>query len=166
LENQFSSKDELIRELNLLRQRNQELEKKASQLEANFNAFPDGITMLDRNAALDLMNTANILSQVFDSITDGVFALDIHWRFQFVNKQAAEYLGVLPEDLMGVNFFEKFPDFAGYILEEKFCFVKDTWQVEIFEMQIIYKRFLESISLFFHQQRNYVLCTDITNAKC
>jgi len=56
--------------------------------------------------------------EILDRISDAVFAVDRHWRYTFLNRQAAAYaseaLGrdVTAEDLLGQNCWEVFPDWT------------------------------------------------------
>jgi PAS domain S-box-containing protein len=50
---------------------------------------------------------------LLDSITDGFFALDRHWRFTYVNQVALEYLKGSREQLLGRSIWEAFPTMVG-----------------------------------------------------
>jgi PAS domain S-box-containing protein len=53
------------------------------------------------------------LNSVFERITDAFIALDNNWRYTYVNQQAAEMHHRKPEDLIGKNIWEVFPDVVG-----------------------------------------------------
>jgi PAS domain S-box-containing protein len=48
-------------------------------------------------------------SEILESITDGFFALDLDWRFTYVNAQAGRLLERDPADLLGKNVWDEFP---------------------------------------------------------
>ncbi|MEO6538219.1 MAG: PAS domain S-box protein [Ferruginibacter sp.] len=56
------------------------------------------------------------LNSVFERITDAFIALDNEWNYTYLNKKAAELHAVLPEDLIGKNIWEQFPE----VIEEPF----------------------------------------------
>jgi two-component system, sporulation sensor kinase A len=47
--------------------------------------------------------------EILERITDGFFAVDKHWNFTFVNKEATRLLFRSGEDLIGKNVWEEFP---------------------------------------------------------
>jgi PAS domain S-box-containing protein len=54
---------------------------------------------------------------ILDSIEDGFFTIDRNWRFTFVNKRAAEAGRLRPEELIGQNIWERWPQLLGTQLE-------------------------------------------------
>lgn len=52
------------------------------------------------------------ISSIMQRITDGFLALDNNLTFTFVNKQAGEILGRLPQQMIGKNIFTDFPETA------------------------------------------------------
>jgi len=50
------------------------------------------------------------IAEILESIDDGFFALDRNWRFTYSNRRASANLGLEPEDLLGQNIWEKFPE--------------------------------------------------------
>ena len=55
-----------------------------------------------------------LLETVLERVTDGVVALDRDWRYTFLNPQAARMLDRRqPEDLIGRNIWEEFPEGVG-----------------------------------------------------
>lgn len=67
---------------------------------------------------MEIYKDSRLLSEIIESIKDGgFFYLDRNWCFIFVNRRMADYLGVRPEDLIGENFWEKFPQYVGTVHE-------------------------------------------------
>ncbi|TWH54578.1 PAS domain S-box protein [Dulcicalothrix desertica] len=65
----------------------------------------------ERLKLLELDRTAtNRIKNIFESITDGFFALDNNWCFSYLNKQAEPLLQRQREELLGHNIWEAFPD--------------------------------------------------------
>jgi PAS domain S-box-containing protein len=50
------------------------------------------------------------LTYVFERITDAFIALDNNWNYTYLNKKAAEMHEKTPEELIGKNIWEEFPD--------------------------------------------------------
>jgi PAS domain S-box-containing protein len=60
------------------------------------------------------------ITHILDSIQDGFMALDNLWNFIYVNRCAADYLGIDADDLLGRNIWDRLPDFVGTIYETSF----------------------------------------------
>lgn len=85
----------------------------------------------ERKNAEDELNRSKIqFKGILDSIRDGFMALDSQWRIIYVNKCAGEYFGIEPDELIGQNFWERFPELKGTTYETIFRNA-----VEINEMQ-------------------------------
>jgi two-component system, cell cycle sensor histidine kinase and response regulator CckA len=54
--------------------------------------------------------TQNRITNIFESIADGFFALDNEWRFIYINKQAEPLLQKSKEELLGKNLWDEFPE--------------------------------------------------------
>jgi PAS domain S-box-containing protein len=50
------------------------------------------------------------LETSLQNISDGFVSLDNNWRYTFINKKAAEFLGKSPESLIGKNMWTEFPE--------------------------------------------------------
>ena len=57
---------------------------------------------------------------LLESITDGFYALDRHWRFTYVNQRALDFYGKERAELLGNSFWDIFPRSKGSVLEEQF----------------------------------------------
>ena len=53
------------------------------------------------------------LQQIFDRISDGVVSFDSQMNYTYVNKKGAELLGRKPEDLIGKNYWNEYPEAKG-----------------------------------------------------
>jgi two-component sensor histidine kinase/PAS domain-containing protein len=70
---------------------------------------------------------------ILESITDGFIALDLNWRFTYINRHAAQFLErIRPEqgDLLGENFWEKFPNTLDPSFEKQ-CHAANVQQTRI-----------------------------------
>lgn len=56
--------------------------------------------------------------EILESITDGFFALDQDWRFDYINPQGAEILDRKPEELIGKIIWEEYPGLVGSEFEK------------------------------------------------
>ncbi len=53
------------------------------------------------------------LIEIFESITDAFFAVDIEWRFTYLNSEAERVLDRGRQELLGKNMWEEFPEAEG-----------------------------------------------------
>ncbi|WP_017319161.1 sensor histidine kinase [Mastigocladopsis repens] len=53
------------------------------------------------------------LAKILESITDAFIALDRNWCYTYVNQKAGELLNHKPEELIGKNIWEEFPEGVG-----------------------------------------------------
>jgi len=58
----------------------------------------------------EVEDKASELNKVYERITDAFIALDNNWNYSYVNLKAAQLHGLLPENLIGKNIWEVFPD--------------------------------------------------------
>jgi PAS domain S-box-containing protein len=59
-------------------------------------------------------------SAILESITDGLAAMDRHWRFTYVNSAWESLSGKTRQQLLGHTIREAFPDLAGTIFDREF----------------------------------------------
>jgi len=57
------------------------------------------------------------LQNTLESITDAVFTLDRHWRFLYLNNEAARQLGRTRDSLIGRDIWSEFPEAVGTTFE-------------------------------------------------
>ncbi len=64
------------------------------------------------NVNTDFNDNINVneLKNVFERITDAFVAFDPLWNYIYLNKKAAEIIGRPPENLIGKNIWEEFPE--------------------------------------------------------
>ncbi len=60
------------------------------------------------------------LTQIFDRITDGFFALDQNWNFTLINKSAEKYGFPSDESARGESVYQFFPMLKGSIFEQNY----------------------------------------------
>jgi diguanylate cyclase len=53
------------------------------------------------------------MSTVLESISDGCLSLDREWRFTYINARGAAWIERSPEDLIGKNMWDEFPEAVG-----------------------------------------------------
>ncbi len=71
-------------------------------------------------AHLDASGYVGRAAEILESIQDGFFALGRDWRFTYLNKRAAAIVGLLPEQLIGKNIWELYPQLLGTELERAY----------------------------------------------
>lgn len=62
----------------------------------------------------------NRTTKILESITDAFFALDVNWRFTYLNQQAERLLQRQRTDLLGQVIWEKFPESIGSDFEQQY----------------------------------------------
>ncbi|MEO7983920.1 MAG: PAS domain S-box protein, partial [Bacteroidota bacterium] len=78
--------------------------KKAEQLLEKFNVE---LTRLVEEKSI-------LVQSILERITDGFYSVDQHWRFTYMNNTAGEIMGCRPENVIGKNLWEEFPEVVGY----------------------------------------------------
>jgi PAS domain S-box-containing protein len=73
------------------------------------------------------------LGELLGRVTDGFFGLDANWRFTFLNERAEELLEAEGHDLVGENFWERFPEAVGMTFEEEYRRAMETGEPVAFE---------------------------------
>jgi diguanylate cyclase (GGDEF)-like protein/PAS domain S-box-containing protein len=57
-----------------------------------------------------LVHANRRFADVLESLSDGFFSLDREWRFTYINPRGAAWLKRRPEDLIGKNMWDEFPE--------------------------------------------------------
>ena len=70
---------------------------------------------------------------ILESMTDGFVALDREWNYQYVNQRAGEFLGRDPDDLIGKNIWQEFPEGMDQNFYHAYRRVMSTQQAETIE---------------------------------
>ncbi|HWP83057.1 MAG TPA: PAS domain S-box protein [Bacteroidota bacterium] len=70
---------------------------------------------------------------IFDRITDGMIAFDMKMICTYVNRRAGELLGRTPENLIGKNYWEEFPEMKGTPLANAYVNALETQEATTFE---------------------------------
>ena len=66
----------------------------------------------------ELVSSHERLAAILGTISDAFYTLDRRWRLTFVNDRAADYFGRAPEELLGRDFRELFPEEIGSVFEK------------------------------------------------
>ncbi len=82
---------------------------KRKELENELKKFNENLETQVREKTAELKN-------IFERVTDAFIALDKNWCYTYVNKKAGEMNDRKPEDLIGKNIWEEFPE----IIKEPF----------------------------------------------
>ncbi|MFN6558986.1 MAG: PAS domain S-box protein [Nostoc sp. ChiSLP01] len=64
----------------------------------------------ERLARVEAENAKEQVTTILESITDGFVAFDSEWRFTYLNHEGSRTLGRSPEELLGKNLWQKFPE--------------------------------------------------------
>jgi PAS domain S-box-containing protein len=82
------------------------------------------------------LNSQRRMLEILESITDGFLVLDRNWKAIYVNRQSASILNFKPEDLIGQNLWEKYPQLIGSELESKYRKAMTERQPQEFDFKI------------------------------
>ncbi|AEG19170.1 putative PAS/PAC sensor protein [Methanobacterium paludis] len=85
----------------------------------------------------ELIHSKSQITEILDSIKDGFVALNHYWNFIYVNQRAAQYVGVEPDELVGQNLWERFPELVGTNYETAFRRARDEQEIQYFKAQCI-----------------------------
>ncbi|MCR6629667.1 MAG: ATP-binding protein [Magnetospirillum sp.] len=86
-----------------------------------------------RRAEDSLLAAKERAEEILSSITDGFYALDGAWRFTYINQRAQQILGKRPDQVLGCNFFEVFPQVRGTVVHQTYARVLTERQPEQFD---------------------------------
>jgi PAS domain S-box-containing protein len=73
----------------------------------------------------ELVQNHKQITEILNSIQDGFIVLNHYWQIIYINNAAVEYLNLEPDDLLGQNMWERFPQLVDTEHEEIFKKVMD-----------------------------------------
>ncbi|MBE9208268.1 PAS domain S-box protein [Nostoc sp. LEGE 06077] len=105
------------------------------------------------------------LANILETVTDAFVALDCNWCYTYVNQRAGQIFNRRPEDLIGKNIWEEFPEAIG----EKFyhAYYQAVTEQKIIEMEEYYppwERWIEN-RIYPSQEGLSIFFQDITRRK-
>ncbi len=71
------------------------------------------LVIREQTARTEAEVTRKHLANTLESISDAFVALDNEWRYTYVNEKAGQLFNIRPEDLVGKNIWEQFPEGIG-----------------------------------------------------
>jgi PAS domain S-box-containing protein len=83
----------------------------------------------------ELVQSHKQITEILDSIQDGFIAINHYWQLIYVNKRAAKYVNAEPEDLIGQNLWERFPELMRTKIEKIFRKSMEEDQIQYFDAQ-------------------------------
>lgn len=105
------------------------------------------------------------ISEILSSIQDDFYVLDPDWNFVYANKQFTSRIGKEPEDFVGNNIWQMFPNYSGTVYEKNLRAVIDEGEVQRFEVGGKYTNTYYMMTAFPSSEGVTVLGTDITVQK-
>ncbi|HEX2954712.1 MAG TPA: PAS domain-containing protein [Bacillota bacterium] len=117
-----------------------------------FHAYPydDGLAVYirdvtERKASEEaLANSRQSVIDIVESITDGFFAVDREWRYQFINKAGEKFLsGKAPANLIGKRMVDEFPEIIGTPVYQHYLFAMNERKPTVFVEQHSQETWLE-----------------------
>lgn len=79
-----------------------------------------GLNLLHRWTKAGLQDSNRRISNLINSISDGFFAVDRQWRLTYLNRRFAQLTGQSPENLIGMNLWDVFPEAVGTTSEREY----------------------------------------------
>ncbi|MHB8840909.1 MAG: SpoIIE family protein phosphatase [Candidatus Aquicultor sp.] len=79
----------------------------------------------EKQAAQEISESRRQVLDILESITDGFFALDNLWRFNYVNRRATQLIGKKKEQLLFRNMWEVLPELKGTKFDEEYHRAKE-----------------------------------------
>ncbi len=73
-----------------------------------------------KQAEAELIASKQQISQILESITDGFFTVDHHWRFTYFNQKAEQILQRTRAELLGQNLWDVFPELVGTSFDREY----------------------------------------------
>lgn len=104
-------------------------------------------------------------SDILESIQDGFFAVDRDWKISFINKTAAAAVQARPEELIGLNIWEAFPEMIGTSIEIMYQHVMEQREAARFEAKGLYEGPWYEISVYPFQDGISIYWQDISEKK-
>ena len=101
-----------------------------------------------KNTEEELNRSKEQVMNILNSFKDGFVALNYYWKFIYVNQSAAQYFGLEPDDLIGQNLWEQFPELTGTTYETAFRRTRDEKEIQYFEAPGIRKDQLFDVSVY------------------
>jgi len=109
-----------------------------------------------------LFEKINALETIIDSINDGFFTLDPDWNFTYVNKAFERICNSKREDVLGVNYWKKFPKSVDYkFYTEYHRALRDQVDIHFIEYATSLDRWV-SVSVYPNSKGLSVYFSDVT----
>ncbi len=100
-----------------------------------------------RESEASLARSNQKISEILSSIKDHFYVLDRNWKFVYANKQFTGKIGKEPEDFIGNNIWELFPNHVGSVLYENFQASMEKGEIRRFDVGGQYTDAVYSIRL-------------------
>jgi len=107
----------------------------------------------------------SLVTEVLESISDGVCLLNPEWRITYVNRCAAAYLGLAPADLIGKHLWDSYPQLIGTEIEQYLRATMATRQPRDFDMPALFNDRWQHVQLSPSPEGMVVCFRDITEQK-
>ncbi|HET8694945.1 MAG TPA: ATP-binding protein, partial [Aquabacterium sp.] len=107
----------------------------------------------------------NRLSATLESISDGFYLLDDHWRFAYINQHAQDLIGLPSQAVLGQNHWEVMPLAEILNLENTYREVVASGQPRVLELRLESKLMAVEIHLYPSDFGLSVYCRDVTKAR-
>jgi PAS domain S-box-containing protein len=118
-----------------------------------------------REKEVQLQQSNQRLNQILASIQDDFYVLNRNWEFVFASRTFTSRIGKEPEDFVGKNIWEMFPNHVGGTLYANFHIAMEKREVQRFEIPGRYTNAWYRMTAFPSEEGITVIGTDITERK-
>jgi PAS domain S-box-containing protein len=116
-------------------------------------------------AEMNLVLANRKITKILESIQDGFYEIDSNWNLIYMNKRAADFLGMEPKETLGKNIWELFPNSTGTIQEENYRSTMEKRKVRRFEYFSPYFNGWLATTVYPSAEGITILTSDITPRK-
>jgi len=80
-----------------------------------------------------LLDSSLEIDDILDAVSDLFSAFDLDWNYTYLNRKAASFTGHQPDDLIGKNIWDLFPQVVGTLFYNELITARGHSRVQIFE---------------------------------
>ncbi|ADZ10498.1 multi-sensor signal transduction histidine kinase [Methanobacterium lacus] len=118
-----------------------------------------------KNAEKALRVSEQRISDMIESISDYIYAIDSDWNFIFVNETAANDVGYESSELLGKNIWSAVDKVVGTELETNFREAMDKREIKLFDWETVYTDSYKEFTVYPSAEGITVYGKDITKRK-
>ncbi len=144
------------------------LEEKRQELLEQVQLFNEELEVSNeelKSTTEELHQQKNKISEILESIQDNFYVIDHNWNYIYINKQSANAVNMKPQDFIGQNHWQMFPQYVGTVMEENFIAAMEKREVRQFEMYSPYNNNWFLVTVYPSMEGITIMGTNITERK-